>query len=87
MDQNAVSGLPGTALRAGIIVGAIGAFTVIIAPQIMQSQQFGPAHSQALGMVGGKEREITTHDAGTQGECRRRDRRRVQEKPQDLRGG
>ena len=51
MDQNVVSGLPRTTLRAGIIVGAIGAFSVILAPQIMQSMQFGPAYSQALGMV------------------------------------
>jgi hypothetical protein len=51
MDQNGVSGLPRTTLRAGIIVGAIGAFSVILAPQIMQALQFGPAYSQALGMV------------------------------------
>jgi hypothetical protein len=51
MDQNAVSGLPRKTLRAGIIVGAIGAFAVILAPRIMQSLVFGPAYSQALGMV------------------------------------
>lgn len=49
MDHNAVSGLPRKTLRAGIIVGAIGAFSVILAPQIMQSLTFGPAYSQALG--------------------------------------
>jgi hypothetical protein len=51
MDQNIVSGLPKATLRAGIIVGVIGAFSVILAPQIMQLMQFGPAYSQALGMV------------------------------------
>jgi hypothetical protein len=49
MDQNAVSGLPRKTLRAGIIVGAIGAFSVILAPQIMQLLMFGPAYSQAVG--------------------------------------
>ncbi|WP_255769740.1 hypothetical protein [Pseudarthrobacter sulfonivorans] len=51
MDQNVVSGLPRKTLRAGIIVGAIGAFSVILAPQIMQLLMFGPAYSQALGVV------------------------------------
>jgi hypothetical protein len=51
MDQKAVSGLPRTTLRTGIIVGAIGAFSVILAPQIMQVLTLGPAYSQALGMV------------------------------------
>lgn len=51
MDQNAVSKLPGTTLRGGIIVGAIGAFAVIVAPQVMQLLQFGPAYSQALGAI------------------------------------
>ncbi|MCU1517069.1 MAG: hypothetical protein JWQ75_1790 [Pseudarthrobacter sp.] len=51
MDQNTVSRLPRLTLRAGIIVGAVGAFSVILAPQIMQSLQFGPAYSQALGMA------------------------------------
>lgn len=51
MDQKTVSGLPKTTLRAGIFVGLIGAFSVILAPQIMQSLQLGPAYSQAVGMV------------------------------------
>ncbi len=51
MDQHTVSRLPATTLRTGIIVGAVGAFSIILAPQIMQSLQFGPAYSQALGMV------------------------------------
>jgi hypothetical protein len=51
MDRNAVSGLPRKTLRAGIIVGAVGAFSVILAPQIMQLLMFGPAYSQALGVV------------------------------------
>jgi hypothetical protein len=51
MNQNEVSGMPRKTLRAGIIVGAIGAFSVILAPQIMQSLTFGPAYSQALGLV------------------------------------
>ncbi len=32
-------------------MGVVGAFSIILAPQIMQSLQFGPADSQALGMV------------------------------------
>ncbi|MET1087838.1 MAG: hypothetical protein ABWY04_12090 [Arthrobacter sp.] len=32
-------------------MGAVGAFSVILAPQIMQALEFGPAYSQALGMV------------------------------------
>ncbi|RAX45037.1 hypothetical protein DQ354_11430 [Arthrobacter sp. AQ5-06] len=32
-------------------MGVVGAFSIILAPQIMQSLQFGPAYSQALGMV------------------------------------
>jgi hypothetical protein len=51
MDQNAVSGLPRKTLRAGIIVGAAGAFSVILAPQIMQLLMFGPAYSQAPGVA------------------------------------
>ncbi|WP_248763535.1 hypothetical protein [Pseudarthrobacter sp. SSS035] len=51
MDQQTVSRLPATTLRTGIIVGVIGAFSIILAPQIMQSLQLGPAYSQALGMV------------------------------------
>ena len=47
MDQNVVSGLSRTTLRAGIIVGAIGAFSVVLAPQVMQSLQLGPAYSLA----------------------------------------
>ncbi|MDR6416808.1 hypothetical protein [Pseudarthrobacter sulfonivorans] len=51
MDQSTVSGLPRKTLRAGIIVGAIGAFAVILAPQIMQLLVFGPSYSQALGAI------------------------------------
>ncbi len=51
MDQNAVSALSRNTLRAGIIIGVIGAVSVILAPQILQSLQFGPSISQALGMV------------------------------------
>ncbi len=51
MDQNAAIRLPLTTLRAGIIVGAVGAFSVILAPQIMQSLILGPSYSQAVGMV------------------------------------
>ena len=36
MDQKTASGLPGKTLRAGIIVGVVGAFAVILAHQIMQ---------------------------------------------------
>lgn len=32
-------------------MGVVGAFSIILAPQIMQSLQFGPAYSEALGMV------------------------------------
>jgi hypothetical protein len=51
MDQNVISGLPRTTLRAGIMMGAIGAFAVILAPQIMQAMTLGPAYSQALSTV------------------------------------
>lgn len=51
MDQNAVTGLSRKTLRAGIIVGAVGAFAVILAPQIMQLLVFGPNYSQALGAI------------------------------------
>ena len=32
-------------------MGAVGAVSIILAPQIMQTLLFGPAYSQALGMV------------------------------------
>ncbi|MCU1434807.1 MAG: hypothetical protein JWR71_1532 [Pseudarthrobacter sp.] len=51
MDQITVTGMPRKTLRAGIIVGAIGAFAVILAPQIMQLLVFGPNYSQALGAI------------------------------------
>ncbi|MDI3194578.1 hypothetical protein QK290_08550 [Pseudarthrobacter sp. AL07] len=51
MDQHTVSRLPATTLRTGIIVGAVGAVSIILAPQIMQTLLFGPAYSQALSMV------------------------------------
>jgi hypothetical protein len=51
MDQNAVTGSARKTLRAGIIVGAVGAFAVILAPQIMQLLVFGPSYSQALGAI------------------------------------
>ncbi|MCP9000044.1 hypothetical protein NFC73_09920 [Pseudarthrobacter sp. RMG13] len=51
MDQHAVSRLPATTLRTGIIAGVIGAFSIILAPQIMQSLESGPAYSQAPGVV------------------------------------
>jgi hypothetical protein len=51
MDHNTVSGLPRKTLRAGVVVGAIGAFAVILAPQIMQLLVPGPSYSQALGAV------------------------------------
>ncbi|MGX1163331.1 hypothetical protein FBY31_2620 [Arthrobacter sp. SLBN-100] len=50
MDRNA-AGLPRTTLRAGIIAGAIGAFAVILAPQILQALQLGPEYSQAVGLA------------------------------------
>ena len=49
MDQKTASGLPGKTLRAGIIIGVVGAFAVILAPQILQSLQLGPSYSQAVG--------------------------------------
>ena len=51
MDHTTVSGLPRKTLRAGIVVGAVGAFAVILAPQIMQLLLFGPSYSQALGAI------------------------------------
>ena len=51
MDQNTLSALPKTTLRAGIIVGAVGAVAVILAPQILQSLQLGPSYSQAVGAL------------------------------------
>ncbi|MBE4718372.1 hypothetical protein DAD99_09530 [Pseudarthrobacter sp. AB1] len=32
-------------------MGAVGAVSIILAPQIMQTLLFGPAYSQALSMV------------------------------------
>jgi hypothetical protein len=49
MDQKTASGLPGKTLRAGIIIGVVGAFAVILAPQILQTLQLGPSYSQAVG--------------------------------------
>lgn len=51
MDQNIVTGLPGKTLRAGIIVGVIGAFAIILSPQVLQVLQLGPAYSAALAAV------------------------------------
>lgn len=51
MDQKTVSSLPRTTLRAGIIVGVAGALAVVLAPQIFQSLQLGPAYSQAVGTI------------------------------------
>ena len=51
MDQKTVPSLPRTTLRAGIIIGAVGAVAVILAPQILQSLQLGPSYSQAVGAL------------------------------------
>ncbi|ADX74915.1 hypothetical protein Asphe3_38270 [Pseudarthrobacter phenanthrenivorans Sphe3] len=51
MDQKTLSALPKTTLRAGIIIGAAGAFAVILAPQILQSLQLGPSYSQAMAAL------------------------------------
>jgi hypothetical protein len=51
MDQKTMAALPRTTLRAGIIIGAVGALSVVLAPQIFQSLQLGPAYSQAVGTV------------------------------------
>jgi hypothetical protein len=51
MDQKTESSLPRTTLRAGIIMGAVGAFAVIFASEIMQWLQLDPSYSQAVGAL------------------------------------
>ena len=60
MDQNTVSSLSRTTLRAGIIVGAIGAVAIILAPQVLQVLQLGPAYSAALAGILGVAFQLVT---------------------------
>lgn len=60
MDQNVVLSLPRTTLRAGIIVGAIGAIAIILSPQVTQVLQLGPAYSAAVATVLGFTYQLVT---------------------------
>jgi hypothetical protein len=60
MDRTAAQGLPRVTLRAGITIGAIGAFCVILAPQIVQALQLGPSYSQAVGTALGVVFQLVT---------------------------